>query len=696
MLQEMQNNLAMPDATTVELRDYQERDVDSIMKSLNIWGRTMYQLHTGGGKTTIALEVIRRMLVANPNVPVVWVVHRKELIKQVYERAMEMGIPTNNSYLASAYYAGYLNVQSVGKLKNNPIPSDSRLVIDEAHHAFAAGYARAIRRQTGWVLGITATPWRMSKKEGFDHLFWDLVVGESLTDLVNNGHLIKPNIFVPDGNGRIEIIDPPMDRFGEYKVQEMFERDRASFIKIPINAVINVLRRKPDARILVYAVNQEAGFQIAETVAMAWFAGDFGKVGLLLSNEDLIDRAHEKIETDRPTLIERFRTGETQVVVNVTIATEGLDIPGADVAILGRPSKSLALIRQMIGRVMRPASGKDEADVYDLNGNVLDPDIGWPWNEYPWSLKPRGDNVAGDMILKQCMNAIGQSILDDSGCGAIAHPAQHECSACHLSYGMVCNNCNTFRHWKDWETYHYKGTVTDYYRGITIESDPQQCFKCQTDNINIEKQNIDARQRKEREEQHARWLAKEEEKRQTRRNERIAERARLDQEEADRISERKAREEAERAERIERAKNRGRFLNPNTWRRLEESYGDADYTVQDTKEIAISALAEFYAWNTTLPRDKRIMYFPAEFKGHIGNPGAPSVETRAVETRLGRVSDKEILPLWWGKRWLADEATGSWDEHDVTVVLVGTPQDLVTVVQENAKRKVVNDLGITF
>ena len=77
------------------------------------------------------------------------------------------------------------------------------LIIDEAHHAAAKGWERAIRQWPGKVLGMTATPWRLSRKEGFDHLFGDLILGPQVGELQNDEFLCQANMLVPRDEDRI-------------------------------------------------------------------------------------------------------------------------------------------------------------------------------------------------------------------------------------------------------------------------------------------------------------------------------------------------------------------------------------------------------------------------------------------------------------------------------------------------------------
>ena len=103
---------------------------------------------------------------------------------------------------------------------------DDLLVIDEAHHAAADGWERAINQWPGRVLGLTATPWRLSKTEGFDHLFAELHCGPQVSELQSGGWLCQARVLMPKPE---EIIrGGTINAIGEYSESgiEQANRDR--------------------------------------------------------------------------------------------------------------------------------------------------------------------------------------------------------------------------------------------------------------------------------------------------------------------------------------------------------------------------------------------------------------------------------------------------------------------------------------
>ena len=159
--------------------------------------RVMMQLPTGGGKTRIAAALLAGWVRTGK---AAWLTHRRELSDQTCRVLNEFGVDATNTLLwdvnhpAPAMKEGVviLTVQTVSRRNRKSVddlpsikgvwagygPNDL-LVIDEAHHATAAGWKRAIEQWPGRVLGLTATPWRLSNTEGFDHLFGELYCGPS-------------------------------------------------------------------------------------------------------------------------------------------------------------------------------------------------------------------------------------------------------------------------------------------------------------------------------------------------------------------------------------------------------------------------------------------------------------------------------------------------------------------------------------
>ena len=425
--------------------------------------RTLFQLATGAGKTRIATRVAEHVLnnedLVDGDKGVIFMCHRVELIRQSIEAFNAAGLPTHSSYdikpgsrskANEVYKEGYVNVQSAGKLASKSgwrIPFKSFLIVDEAHHAPARSWKRVLDNHNGHILGLTATPWRLDPREGFTTLFDNLItgadIGASTQDLVDNGYLVEPRIVVP----------PKIIRYmrqdilaGEVSMGKLSKRLGIELVDIPIDEWLDRVGRKPiiPPRTLIFAATQEIAVQQANELHKMGIS-----TGLLLSDKEiakgaLMPKSHYE---DREMVVNMFAAGMLRVIVNCNIVSEGFDVPAVDCVVIGRPTKSVALYRQMIGRAMRLDPERDEnrqrAYVIDCAGTALDPEISTPMHEPDWSLNPREELPSQQPpIMKTCKS-----------CHTLNWSAAQNCDHCNEPFGKVCERCRRWKSWSDWDHY---------------------------------------------------------------------------------------------------------------------------------------------------------------------------------------------------------------------------------------------------
>ena len=140
---------------------------------------------------------------------------------------------------------------------------------------------------------------------------------------------------------------------------------------------------------------------------------------------------------ERSKAIAGFREGTVKVLVNVVVATEGFDLPDASCIVIARPTMSLALYLQMVGRGLRPKDGGN-CLILDLAANS---EIhGLPEEHRKWSLEPRGIQSPGEAPVVWCPN-----------CETVSPASSHHCRGCGDAFGKDCNRCGKWRAWKRWE-----------------------------------------------------------------------------------------------------------------------------------------------------------------------------------------------------------------------------------------------------
>ena len=416
-----------------ELRDYQQDLLERVHRSLLYApdARVMLQLPTGGGKTRIAGELLSRRL--KDGRKAVWLTHRRELAAQTEGMLQQDGVTatsnmrwephTNTPTLVNGVVI--LMAQTVSRRTAvaevwNGYNSNDLMIIDEAHHATADGWARAMRQWPGPVLGMTATPWRLSQREGFDHLFEELVCGPQVAALQSDGWLCNARALSPPEDEMIQ--GGPIDSTGEYSDPGIEEANRDRDIWTA--GALRFWQKNGGGRqTLVYAVSVEHARNLANVFHNAGIPS-----GVLVADTP---------DTERAELIQRFRNGRLKALVNVAVATEGFDLPDAACVLLTRPTMSLALYLQMVGRGLRPKPDDGDCVVLDLAGNSLR--HGLPEEDREWSLRARGEPPPGDAPLIRCEK-----------CEALSPAASHQCGNCGWAFGESCGRCGAWRAWKRW------------------------------------------------------------------------------------------------------------------------------------------------------------------------------------------------------------------------------------------------------
>ena len=417
----------------VELRDYQR---DLLQQTLTALGprsvRVMMQLPTGGGKTIIASRLLADWLQNRRKAA--WLTHRKELADQTCKMLTAAHIPAMNDVrwspgmAAPAMGSGVviLMAQTVSRRTArmsvwNKYGKDDLLVIDEAHHAAARGWERAIQQWPGRIIGMTATPWRLSKKEGFSHLFSRLVCGPQTSDLQSGRWLCQARVLIPPPEQRI--LGGEVDRSGEYTEAGIESANRERRDVMTAQALRFWQQHARQRQTIIYAVSVDHAKNLTTVFKDAGIPA-----AVMLGNTPSPERAR---------LIDEFKNETLRVLVNVAVATEGFDLPDASCVVLARPTKSLALYLQMIGRGLRPKDNGGDCVLLELAGNVTT--HGLPEENREWSLDPRGEQAGGKAPVVWCPH-----------CGTVSHAANHHCPACGEPFGKDCDRCGKWRSWKHW------------------------------------------------------------------------------------------------------------------------------------------------------------------------------------------------------------------------------------------------------
>ena len=389
----------------IELRDYQIDGVEDLRAAYGS-GRSapLYVLPTGGGKTVLFCAIVRRAVEIGGRV--LLLVHRRELIEQASAALDRFDVP--HGVIAPRYPSidrpvQVASVQTIARrLSRYPADAFSLVVIDEAHHAVAGTWAKTLEHFSGARrLGVTATPIRLDGR-GLAGAFDEMVVGPSPHALVEAGHLARARVFAPPIGFSSEGL---RSRMGEYDLEEA-ER-RAGTVRALGETVAHYRRLLDGGTAIAFCCS----IKHAEAVA-----AEFAASGVAAASIDGSMSWDER--RDRLARLER---GELKVLTSCMLIGEGIDVPSVNGCILLRPTKSLSLFLQMVGRCLRPAAGKGEAIVLDHVGNYAQ--HGHHLEEREWTLeegaKRREGRETGPSlwVCPSCYCTLDSRIAFCSECG---------------------------------------------------------------------------------------------------------------------------------------------------------------------------------------------------------------------------------------------------------------------------------------
>jgi superfamily II DNA or RNA helicase len=352
---------------TIELRDYQMHAVEATRMCIRRGvRRVLVNAATGAGKTVIAAAIVRGAMEKGKRV--LFLAHRRELIMQCCAKLVEAGIADFGVIMAGerlAQAAAPVQVASIQTLLRRDLPLADLLIIDEAHRASAGSYRTVLANYPdAVVLGLSATPERLDGR-GLDDLFDELIVVESVPGLIERGYLLAPVCYVgPTGD-----LSGVRTRRGDYdEAQLAAAMDRPRLVGDIIGNWMRLAHGRPT---VVFATSVAH----AEHITLEFFAA--GVPAACVSGETPL--------AQREAIIADWRAGVIQVVTNVLVFTEGFDMPELECCILARPTQSVTLYLQMVGRVMRPAPNKVRALVLDHAGCCVR--HGGPHLHREWSLE---------------------------------------------------------------------------------------------------------------------------------------------------------------------------------------------------------------------------------------------------------------------------------------------------------------------
>ena len=404
----------------LKLRFYQEDVIQQVIKNNS---SSLIQIPTGGGKTIIAKHLIEHFITENKRV--LFIVPKIILMEQTIKvlSSLDPQLIHGNKAFDKTHQIFISTIQTISRRKE--ITFDV-IFIDEIHYGFDGKMIDALIKQNpkARIIGLSATPYDKNGKliHGFDFVInkYDMkyLINEGYLSPLISYELVKPNL----SNVKITAGDYNLKELGAvvcnkylitevlYSTKELIEQSKKTIV-----FAVNIQHAK-----LLEIGYKELGFEAKSIHSL------LGKNEI---NERLQWFEEESIKA--------------KILLSVTMLTTGFDLPQTDCAVIARPTKSQNLYKQMVGRILRLADGKENATLLDC-GNVIE-NLGMPLEP----IKITNNKFRrSQMLCKDCNSNKFKLTKNDNlicweckDCGSISEYIN--------IHGFKCNKCFLIHNDKD-------------------------------------------------------------------------------------------------------------------------------------------------------------------------------------------------------------------------------------------------------
>jgi superfamily II DNA or RNA helicase len=345
---------------------FQEEILEKLEVERMVHGRyrNLLVAATGTGKTLISAFDFHRFYKKNPAAKLLFVAHRKEILQQSI--GAFRGVLKDNNFgelwvdgeEPNRYEHLFASVQTLNnRLESLNLSSGyfDFIIVDEVHHISADSYRPILHRFTPKILlGLTATPERM---DGADILadFCDHIAAEiRLPEALNQKLLCPFNYFGIADSIDISQVSWSRGRYMPSELSNLYTSNDQRVANI-ISSLDKYVTDIADVRALGFCVTQEHAQYMTEKFHFAGLKADY-----------LVSGRNE----NRKEIRNKLRKKEINYLFVVDIFNEGVDIPEIDTVLFLRPTESLTVFLQQLGRGLRLADGKDCLTVLDFVGNA--------------------------------------------------------------------------------------------------------------------------------------------------------------------------------------------------------------------------------------------------------------------------------------------------------------------------------------
>ena len=384
---------------------YQEEILDKIRAEREIHGRNknLVVAATGTGKTVIAAFDFKRVLNERPHAKFLFVVHREEILtksrltfRQIL-RDQNFGELLVGQYRPESLDQLFCLIQSLNSNELcRRLPADyyDYIVIDEFHHAAANGYQELLEHFTPqYLLALTATPERHDGLDILKYFDYHIAAEIRLPDAINKKLLAPFQYFGISDCVDLSTLRWTNGGYDKTQLNSIFNGNtqRANLV---LQKMQEILLDMTQFRALCFCVSQD------HAEYMNAFFNEHGVHSAVLT-------AHSPT-TERDTVQQRLRQREINVICVVDLYNEGVDIPEIDTVLFLRPTESLTVFLQQLGRGLRLSDDKECLTVLYFVGNAH-------------------KNFNFEYRFRAMLGASGQNIADE-----LTHGFPHLPAGCHI------------------------------------------------------------------------------------------------------------------------------------------------------------------------------------------------------------------------------------------------------------------------
>jgi superfamily II DNA or RNA helicase len=325
--------------------------------------RNLVVAATGTGKTIISAFDFAEFYATKPEAKFLFLAHREEIIKQA--RAAYRGVLKSSQFgellvgqhKPQKYSQLFASIQSLNnQLATLQLTTDyfDYIVIDEVHHVAASSYRKILEHFNPKILiGLTATP---ERHDGADILndFCNVIAAEiRLPEAINQRHLSPFQYFAVDDETDLSKVSWSKGRYDIAELTHLYTYNNQRVIRI-LQSLEEIVTDLSKMRALAFCVSKDHANFMAQKFTLNKIS-----CGVLTSDNT----------KDRGILQQRLRTKEINVLFVVDIFNEGVDIPELDTLLFLRPTESLTIFLQQLGRGLRLTDDKECCTVIDFVGN---------------------------------------------------------------------------------------------------------------------------------------------------------------------------------------------------------------------------------------------------------------------------------------------------------------------------------------